>query len=332
MSNNFDIIDNNDIEDQLIQEALQYLIQLTEDTPKRGGSVPGRRYVNRNRAAGHERLFNDYFSDDPVYTDQQFRRRFRMKRDLFLEIVEAVRLKDEYFTQKPDAAGKPGLSPIQKVTAAMRQLAYGVSSDSVDEYIRLADSTAMESLKHFCHAIVAIYGDEYLRAPNSEDVKNLLAINEERGFPGMLGSIDCMHWTWKNCPTTWHGMYTGKEKMPTLILEAVASQDLWIWHCFFGLPGSLNDINVINRSHVFDPLIHGVAPEVEFFVNGNRYDKGYFLADGIYPTWSTLVKTIAVPTSQKEKVPRVTKIIYKKLIYLDFNSVLLRHKKVCERT
>ncbi|KAG2203138.1 hypothetical protein INT47_004945, partial [Mucor saturninus] len=155
-----------------IQEALQYLIQLTEDTPKIGGSVPGRRYVNRNRVAGHQRLFDDYFFDDPVYTDQQFRRRFRMKRDLFLQIVETAQLKDEYFTQKLDSAGKPGLSPIQKVTAAMRQLAYGVSSDSVDEYIRLADSTAMESLKHFCHAIVAIYGDEYLRTPNSKDVKN----------------------------------------------------------------------------------------------------------------------------------------------------------------
>ena len=64
----------------------------------------------------------------------------------------------------------------------------------------------------------------------------------------MLGSIDCMHWTWKNCPTAWQGMYTGKDKVPTLILEAVASQDLWIWHSFFGLPGSLNDINVLNST------------------------------------------------------------------------------------
>jgi hypothetical protein len=36
-----------------------------------------------------------------------------------------------------------------------------------------------------------------------------------------------------------------------MILEVVASQDLWIWHAFFGLPGSLDDINVLNRSSLF---------------------------------------------------------------------------------
>ena len=33
-----------------------------------------------------------------------------------------------------------------------------------------------------------------------------------------------------------------------IVLEAVASEDTWIWHAFFGLPGTLNDINVLNRS------------------------------------------------------------------------------------
>jgi hypothetical protein len=40
--------------------------------------------------------------------------------------------------------------------------------------------------------------------------------------------------------------YRGKEKEPTVILEAVATHDLWIWHAFFGLPGTLNDITVLD--------------------------------------------------------------------------------------
>jgi len=32
-----------------------------------------------------------------------------------------------------------------------------------------------------------------------------------------------------------------------LILEAAASNDLWIWHAF-GMPGFYNDINVLHRS------------------------------------------------------------------------------------
>lgn len=87
-----------------------------------------------------------------------------------------------------------------------------------------------------------------------------------------------------------------------MILEAVASHDLWIWHSFFGLPGSLNDINVINRSPVFAKLANGDAPTVSFVVNGNTYDKGYYLADGIYPKYATLVKTVRSPETLKKKV------------------------------
>jgi hypothetical protein len=38
-----------------------------------------------------------------------------------------------------------------------------------------------------------------------------------------------------------------------MILEAVATYDLWILHAFFGMPGTNNDVNVLHRSPVFDP-------------------------------------------------------------------------------
>lgn len=150
--------------------------------------------------------------------------------------------------------------------------------------------------------MIYAFANEYQRQPNSQDVSNLSAENEERGFPGMLGSLDCMHWEWKNCPKALHGAYTGKEGSPTMVLEAVASKNLWIWHLFFGLPGSLNDINILNRSHLFDRLSQGLAPPVQFKVNEVEYDTGYYLADGIYPKWSTLIQSISLPQDPKPKV------------------------------
>jgi hypothetical protein len=44
-------------------------------------------------------------------------------------------------------------------------------------------------------------------------------------------------------------MFTGRGKHPSMILEAVASKDLQIWHAYFGMPGSCNDINDINVLH-----------------------------------------------------------------------------------
>ena len=124
-------------------------------------------------------------------------------------------------------------------------------------------------------------------------------MNEARGWPGMLGSIDCMHWRWKNFPVAWAGQYTGHKRKPTIVLKAVASHDLWIWHCFFGLPGSLNDINILQRSHLFAQVANGKAPACNYTVNGYDYTMRYYLTDGIYPSWSTFVKTISDPTIKK---------------------------------
>ena len=120
------------------------------------------------------------------------------------------------------------MSSLQKITAAYRILTYGTPADSVDECIRIGESTAIESLRRFVKAVIAMFGDHYLRSPNNIDIARLLQTGEQRGFPGMLGSIDCMHWKWKNCPTAWQGMYNVHCHEPTIILEAVASQDLWI--------------------------------------------------------------------------------------------------------
>ena len=56
----------------------------------------------------------------------------------------------------------------------------------------------------------------------------ILSKSEERGFPSMLRSLDCMNWEWKNCPTALAGQYSRHHDHPSIILEVVASYDLWI--------------------------------------------------------------------------------------------------------
>ncbi|WVZ81224.1 hypothetical protein U9M48_028623 [Paspalum notatum var. saurae] len=178
----------------------------------------------------------------------------------------------------------------------------GKSADSFDAELRMGETTILRALREFTRATVHIFGPRYIRKPNAQDLARLLETAEARGFPGMLGSIDCMHWVWENCPIGWHSQYRGHGHEPTMILEAVAGPDRWIWHCNFGAPGLLNDINVLHRSSLFDDLLTGNAPNVEYTINGKTYNMGYYLGDGIYPNWATIIKGIPIPISDKQKL------------------------------
>nr|XP_016470739.1 PREDICTED: uncharacterized protein LOC107792984 [Nicotiana tabacum] len=116
-------------------------------------------------------------------------------------------------------------------------------------------------MKRFCRAVVEVFGDQYLRSPTTNDVARLLYIGEQRDFSGMLG--------------TWVGQYTGRSGSPTFILEAVADYDLWIWHAYFGMPGTNNDINVLELSRIFSNLANGIAPPARYVIQEKEYDMSY---------------------------------------------------------
>ncbi|KAM2409482.1 hypothetical protein TB2_027650 [Malus domestica] len=219
------------------------------------------RNLDRSRQRRGEELLDDYFVHNSAFPDTYFRRRFRMERHLFNIIMTDVYNHDSYFVQKKDACGVMGLLPEQKITAALRMLAYGASADQVDEITRMGKSTILEALMRFYGAVESLYTAEYLRKPTHMDLQRLLKKGEMR----------------------------------------VASFDTWIWHAFFGVPGAQNDLNVLAQSPVFNDVLQGKAPKVTYVVNRRKYDGAYYLADGIYPQWETFVKTVPCPRSAKEK-------------------------------
>ena len=200
-----------------------------------GGSRDGRS-TNLHRAfrLAEERFHRDYFAEShinprngevvagPVYPEAKFVKRYRMSTALFQKICRDLAAWDTFFTLKRDATGLAGIAPEIKIAASIRQLASSEAADDEDQYFQLSESTAAVSLEKFCEGIRAVYEEEWLRAPNEADLELILAHSSSRGFPGMLGSIDCMHWAWDKCPTAYKGQYQGKEGVPTIVLEAVA--------------------------------------------------------------------------------------------------------------
>jgi Plant transposon protein len=110
------------------------------------------------------------------------------------------------------------------------------------------------------------------------------------------------HWSWEACLIQFAGQFKGKEKKPTMVFEAVADGECWIWHAVFGYPGSLNDLNILDMSSTMEQVFRGEFPQsFTFLVNNVAFKTAYFLADGINPAWALFIKTIRNPMSPKEK-------------------------------
>ena len=116
-----------------------------------------------------------------------------------------------------------------------------------------------------------------------------------KGFPGCISSWDCKHFNWKNCPLRLAGQFSGHGQggATTLILESISDHRRYIWYANFGDPGSLNDLNVLDKSSIVGSMLSGyldlrVDP---YKINGIERDWNYFLVDGIYPPWAIFVNT-----------------------------------------
>ncbi|XP_028069445.1 uncharacterized protein LOC114271962 [Camellia sinensis] len=114
------------------------ILRASDQSKKRGGSVIGHKCIGRDRRKGHDRLFADYFAANSIYSPAIFQRRSRMRRLLYLRILNAIEAHDPYFVKKKDVVHILRLSPLQKMTSAIRILSYGVAADTIDDYVLLA--------------------------------------------------------------------------------------------------------------------------------------------------------------------------------------------------
>ncbi|XP_023755969.1 uncharacterized protein LOC111904432 [Lactuca sativa] len=225
-----------------------------------------RALVSRNREEGHERQYRDYFVDNCVYGSKDFKRRFRLSRNVFIWIANALESQYIFFQLRHNARGRRRFTTLQKCVAAIRLMVMGESADTMGDYMRMSERTAHESLYKMSKGVFETFGDVYLRKPLFYDTQELYAAHEERhGVPGMIGSIECMSWKWKNCQVAWEGQYaSGHHGSPSLVLEA--------------------------------------AMDAPFIVNVNEYEFGYYLTDGIYPPYSTFVKAFQDPVEERDKL------------------------------
>ncbi|XP_071704300.1 uncharacterized protein [Rutidosis leptorrhynchoides] len=135
-----------DSEDERIVALIQELEGEDAEVESSERVPTSRIYIPRDREKAAENLWKDYFSETPVFPQHKFKRRFRMCIQLYLRISRGISDFDSheildyftYFRERFDAIGRPTFTILQKMTSALRQLAYGTTADMFEEYLKMS--------------------------------------------------------------------------------------------------------------------------------------------------------------------------------------------------
>lgn len=75
----------------------------------------------------------------------------------------------------------------------MKMLAYGITADVFDKFLDIAESTAIEIFGALHKSNLECVLSAIPPPINTANLRRLLDKAEERGFMGMVGSLNCMH-------------------------------------------------------------------------------------------------------------------------------------------
>ncbi len=298
-----------------------------------------RKMVDYDRLRASQCVRSDWYSPYPRFDDRQFERTFHIKRSMVESILSKLVETDSFWVQSIDCCGRESIDPIVKFLGAQKLICFGVSFSAFKNYFQMGESTARLCLRKLTKGIVlcSSISDYYLRTPSKSDARKIVALHKKvYGIDGCMGCLDVTKIHWGACPVAWKGQFEGKEGFPTIGLEAVSDYNLWIWHNAFGFPGSLNDINVWDRSPLLESMMDGSHDAIDFSfdIDGQQFDQLYYLVDGIYPSLSWFLATVNDPTTAldcfyapkqegwRKSIERAFGVLKKKFLSIGTKSVL----------
>ena len=203
-----------------MRSVLRRLVELRNAAEKsrKRGKYKKRRLKDPERSVWAEFLKNPEVQDPSTREGKLFRRRFRVPYPLFEKIVaELEELPD--FRDRTDALDRASAPLTLKVLASLRVLGRGECFDTCSELTQISDTT----LRTFFHQFTSFYAPKFnvwCAAPTTEaDLERVTEQYRLLGFPGCVGSVDCVHLHWERCPATVANEHTGKEGYPTVVYE-----------------------------------------------------------------------------------------------------------------
>lgn len=245
----------------------------------------------RKRELKLERMFLRDRSDVLNLPDTEFRRLFRLNKDLYLHLVNEL---SPYMRQGQRSSK---LSISARILASLRFFAVGSYQRCVggNFLISIAQQTMSETLTEVCNAMENI-APRWIKFPIDREVQQTKKLNfmREFGFPGIVGCIDGTHIAIL-APVEDEHLYLNRKRFHSKNVQIICDNNLNILNVNANFPGSSHDAFIWKNSAVYEAMRN------DHYIGGNR--NTWLIGDSGYPLEPWLLTPIhnPLPGSPEER-------------------------------
>lgn len=230
------------------------------------------------------------------WTDAQFKKRFRVTRDTFQFLLDAIA---GDIRKQTTRFKKPTSSELQ-LALTLYRLSHGCTYTTVGDLFGVATSTACTIFMSVIKVIVRKLHDKFIVLPQNDEAwkAELKLFIEDWEFP-CVGTWDGFH-VYINCHLK--NFISFKKRYSVTNMALIASNKRFLW-AGVGAPGSMHNSTILQSSDIFNSIEGGqVLPNQVLKLPGYGEIPFATVGDSAFPPRPWLLKAFVVPTKdQKEK-------------------------------
>lgn len=238
-----------------------------------------RQYANGRRIPRIRHL-RDRFSPLEEYGSEDFRMRFRLRKESVIRLANILQTDLEHETMR----GRP-LAPMQQILITLRFYATGSFQRVVGDLFGISIFAVSTVIHKVSRAIAKRKGQFISFQPDLSETKR--KFYEIAHFSGVVGAIDCTH-VRIVCPDRDSAMaFINRKQFYSINVQAVCDSEAVITNIVARWPGSTHDSRIFENSTVAERLRDG---DID----------GMLVGDSGYACKSYLMTPILRPTNEGE--------------------------------
>ena len=232
-----------------------------------------------------QRIFRDRLNPLDAYSDVEFIARYRIRREMFLELHDKI----ETFMSRSTSRSH-SLSVTTQLAVTLQFLATGSFQTVVASAHGISQPSVSNCVRGVTDALCSI-AKEYIQFPTAaRQMRMQHEFMEKFGFPKVLGCIDGSHIPIV-APSTNEAIYVNRKSYHSINVQAICDDVFKFIDVVVKWPGSTHDAFIWRQSGINLKIASKEIPIID----------GWFLGDSGYPLRPNLMTPLLSPVTPRER-------------------------------